>query len=177
MRKATLAFSLSLCLFLTLSCTQNDDFLLEAQALQESKNFDNQSNSEKGTIDFDGLKDEVSSCSDQIANLKYYNSDMIAEEAVVLGWSYIKPPCNGICPPPGLIEYDIEVQIGNIGTYGVFWGTTYSFSHIESSAETELMHFANFDEIGGRPQLIRFRVKLNSCSDFSNWETSSPKFK
>lgn len=177
MRKATLAFSLSLCLFLTFSCTQNDTFLLEEQILLEKGSFQDQSTAKKKAIDFDGIKDGIPSCTDAIANLNYHSSNAITENAVVLAWSYIKPSCNGICPPPGLVTYDIEVQVGSVGTYGVFWGTTYSFSHIESSAETELMHFTSFEEIGGEPRLIRFRVKLDDCSNFSEWKSSSPKFK
>ncbi len=177
MRKATLAFSLSLCLFLTLSCTQNDTFLLEEQTLLEKGNFQDQSNVKQKAIDFDEIKNPSPTCTDAIANLNYHPSNAVTEDAIVLAWMYIKPSCNGICPPPGLIKYDIEVQVGSIGTYGAFWGTTYSFSHLESSAETQLMHYVNFEEIGGEPQLIRFRVKLDDCSDFSEWLSSSPKFK
>lgn len=177
MRKATLAFSLSLCLFLTLSCTQNDVFLLEEQTLHRKENSQDLSTAQKKATDFDGIKNGLSTCADVIVNLNYHPSNAIAEDAIVLAWSHIKPPCGGICPPPGLIKYDIEVQVGSIGTYGAFWGTTYSFSHLESSAETELMHYATFEEIGGEPQLLRFRVKLNSCSEFSKWKSSSPKFK
>ena len=176
MRKAILAFSLSLCLFLTLSCTQNDVFLLEEQTLQEKENFQDPSMAKKTAIDFDGIKNGIPTCTDAIVNLNYHPSNAITEDAIVLAWLYVKPSCNGICPPPGLLKYDIEVQVGSIGTYGAFWGTTYSFSHIESSAETELMHYAAFEDIGGEPELIRFRVRLNTCSEFSDWKSNSPKF-
>lgn len=170
MRKASLAFSLLSCLFLTLSCSQNDDFfLLEEQSLQKSE-------TEKGFLVDDVVKEEMSSCADVITNVNYHNLND-GSKALAITWSYVAPLCGSICPPPGLIEYDIEIQTGNVGTYGAFWGTIFSFSHIDSSTVSELIHYVSFDEIGGKPQLTRFRVKLKSCNTYSEWVTSSVKFR
>lgn len=174
MRKANLAFSLSLCLFLTLSCTQNDDlFLLE----QQSKDRQSQLEAKRGFLSGDDIKDKDLSCTDAITNVNYHSSNGSSPSTIAVAWSYVAPPCNSICPPPGLIEYDIEVQKGSIGTYGAFWGTIYSFSHYDSSAVSNLVYEISPDDIEGEAQLLRFRVKLKDCSTYSKWVSSSIKFK
>ncbi|MFY0603046.1 MAG: hypothetical protein JXQ93_03790 [Flavobacteriaceae bacterium] len=173
MRKANLAFSLLLCLFLTLSCTQNDDFyLLE----QQSKELNNQLNEERSFLDVNDTKEVGPSCADAITNVNYHSSNGSLSEIITIGWSYVAPQCNSICPPPGLIEYDIEIQKGSIGTYGAFWGTIFSFSHVNSTDTADLTHQISIDDIGGESQLLRFRVKLKTCNTYSEWVSSSTKF-
>jgi hypothetical protein len=174
MRKASLAFSLLLCLFLTLSCTQNDDLLFLEESMLEKKH-DDLSETQKGTINVDDVKN-VESCADAITNVNYHTTKGDLFEKIAITWSYVAPDCGPICPPPGLIEYDIEIQIGSIGTYGAFWGTIFPFSHVDSSTTSELFHEVALEDLGGRSQLMRFRVKLKSCSTFSEWVTSSTKF-